>query len=77
MIHLNEFVLNKQAEWGKRLTITEIATGAGISRDTVTRMMDKKSPPVRIDEKTVFALCRFFGVTKGDPVPFLIYDEGD
>lgn len=73
MIHLKQFVLNKQAEWGRSLDIKEIAEGAGISRDTVSRLM-QDNPPVRLDETTVNKLCKFFGVKPGAPVPFVIYD---
>lgn len=73
MIQLKQFVLNKQAEWGRRLDIKEIAEGAEISRDTVSRLM-QDNPPVRVDQATVNGLCKFFGVEPGKPIPFLIYD---
>lgn len=73
MIHLKQFVLNKQVELGRNLDIKEIAKGAGISRDTVSRLM-QDNPPVRVDQTTVNGLCKFFGVKPGQPIPFLIYD---
>lgn len=73
MIHLKQFVLNKQAEWGRSLDIKEIAEKSGVSRDTVSRLM-QDNPPVRVDEGTVNKLCKFFGVEPGKPIPFLIYD---
>lgn len=72
MIQFKKFLLEKQAEWGREIQIQEMADQTGISRDTISRLMNQKI--TRVDEKTVFALCDFFGVPKGEPIPFLIYD---
>lgn len=72
MIHFQQFVLEKQAEWGRPLTIQEIADKTGLGRSTVTRLMRQRV--TRIDENTIFALCKFFHVDQGQPIPFLIYN---
>ncbi len=71
MIQLKQYVLKKQAEWGREITIKEMSEKSGISRDTISRMLSGK--PKRIDENTVFALCGFFNVPPGSPIPFLVY----
>lgn len=73
MINLKQYVLEKQAEWGREIEIKEIAAVSGVSRDTISRLMRDK-PPVRVDQGTVNGLCKFFGVNRGEPIPFLIYD---
>lgn len=72
MIHFQDFYLAKQAEWGRRITIKEIAEGAELSRDTITRLIKNRTN--RIDEDTILKLCKFFNVPKGQPIPFLIND---
>ncbi len=72
MIKLKQYVLDKQAEWGREISIKEMSENSGISRDTISRMLN--GSPTRVDENTVFALCDFFSVQPGDPIPFLIYD---
>jgi transcriptional regulator with XRE-family HTH domain len=72
MIVLRDYVLQKQAEWGREILIKDIASATGLSRDTVSRMWNGK---VRnASEDTLFALCQFFGVPKGEPIPFVRYD---
>lgn len=79
MIKLAQYRLEKQAEWGREITIKEMAEATGISRDTISRLL--KGTPTRIDKNTIYALCEFFGVPPG-PVPFIVYEpeegqEGD
>lgn len=73
MIHLKQYVLHKQVEMGRILDASEIALGSDVSRATVIRLMNNR-PPKRVDKKTIYGLCRFFGVNRGEPIPFLIYD---
>lgn len=75
MIHFQEYLLNKQAEWGRPITVKEIAGTTGLSRDTITRLVKQRT--TRVDEGTVNALCKFFGVERGEPIPFLIYDPDE
>ena len=72
MIHLQQYVLERQAKIGRPISVSEIAAGSGLSRDTVNRLL--KHNVTRADERTIFALCKFFDVPKGKPIPFLIYD---
>lgn len=72
MIVLKDYVLQKQAEWGREILIKDIADGAELSRDTVSRLWNGKVK--NASEDTLFALCRFFGIPKGEPIPFVRYD---
>jgi transcriptional regulator with XRE-family HTH domain len=70
MIKLAQYKLQKQAEWGREITIKEMAEATGVSRDTISRLL--KGTPTRIDKNTIYALCKFFDVPSG-PVPFIVY----
>ena len=72
MVQLKQFVLEQQAKRGEEITVTEIAEFGGISRQAVARMMTGK--PTRVDQNTIYAICEFFGIEKGQPIPFLVYD---
>lgn len=72
MVHLKDFILQKQAEWGKEIPIKDIVEKTGVSRDTVSRLMHNKAKNVHQD--TIFALCEYFGIPKGQPIPFIVYD---
>lgn len=72
MIQLKWYVIQKQAEWGREIKIKDIVENTGISRDTVSRMWNGKM--VNVKQNTLFALCEYFQVPKGDPIPFLVYD---
>ena len=75
-VNLAQFRREKQAEWGRDITWQEIMDGAGISRNTLARLLSGKAQ--RVDKATLAGLCRFFNVPPG-PVPFIVYvpDEGD
>lgn len=70
MITLAQYRLQKQAEWGREISIKEMAEATGVSRDTISRLL--KGTPTRIDKNTIYALCKFFDVPPG-PVPFIVY----
>jgi DNA-binding Xre family transcriptional regulator len=72
MVKLKQFVLEKQAREGREILLKEIAEESGISHDTISRLWNDKT--TRVDEKTIFGLCKYFGVQPGQPIPFLIYD---
>lgn len=72
MIQLRQFLLDKQAEVGRVIRPGELAKETGISRDTIYRLLNRRVS--RIDEQTIFALCRYFGIEPGKPIPFLIYE---
>lgn len=73
MIELKKYVLNKQAEWEREIPIKELVEKTGISRATITRLLSSSKKQTRIDEATISALCKFFKVEPGSPVPFLLY----
>lgn len=72
MIKLKDYVLLKQAEWGREIQIKEIVETTGLSRDTVSRLWNGKAK--NANEGTIFALCQFFKIPKGQPVPFVLYN---
>lgn len=74
IVKLKQYVLQKQAEWGREITIKEISEQTGVSRDTISRMLN--ASPTRIDEGTIKSLCKFFNVPAG-PVPFIIYQPDE
>ena len=72
MIKLEDYVIQKQAEWGRKILIKDIVEGTGLSRDTVSRLWNGKTR--NANEETLFALCAFFDIPKGEPIPFILYD---
>jgi transcriptional regulator with XRE-family HTH domain len=74
MITLAQYRLQKQAEWGREISIKEMAEATGVSRDTISRLL--KGTPTRIDKNTIYALCKFFDVPCG-PVPFIVYNPDE
>ena len=67
---LFELWKEKEVEWGRIITVAEVAKELKVSRDTVTRFRDGKTS--RFDAPIVGKLCRFFLLPPG-PVTFLIY----
>jgi putative transcriptional regulator len=61
----------KRATEDREITLTEIATKTGLSRDTLSRYSAQKI--TLYDSKTVETLCRYFGVEVGD---FLYLEPG-
>lgn len=75
MIQLRQFVLDKQAESGHTIRPGELAKATGINRQTLYCLLNRHVR--RVDERTIFALCKYFGVKEGEPIPFLIYEADD
>lgn len=71
-INLAQFKLEKEAEWGRRITWDEIIDGANISRATLARLLSNTSQ--RPDVKTIDKLCKFFNVPSGT-IPFITYES--
>lgn len=69
---LFEFWRQKEVEQNRRITVSEVARDCGIHRDAIQRLLDNES--TRFDGPTLAALCRYFGVASGAPIPFLIYE---
>lgn len=61
----------KENRENRRITIREVADQTGVSRDVIGRMLNGKTG--RYDDKVLAALCDFFDVRDGDPVPFLVF----
>lgn len=70
---LFEFWRKTEVERGERLTVSEVARAAGVSRSAIQRLLDGETS--RFDGPVVDALCEFFAVPDG-PIPFLVYEVG-
>ncbi len=68
---LFEFWKEKEIEWGRTITVSEVAATIEASRDTITRLRDGKT--TRYDGPVISRVCKFFDVPPG-PIPFLIYE---
>lgn len=71
VIEFAQFKREQEAQRQRDFTIQEIAKGAGVSADTVSRLINEKV--TRLDIGTIDKLCKFFGVEPGQPVPFIIF----
>jgi DNA-binding Xre family transcriptional regulator len=69
-VNLAQFKREKEAEWGRDITWQEMMDGAGISRNTLARLLSGKAQ--RVDNDTANGLCKFFDIPPG-PVPFIVY----
>lgn len=69
-IDLANFKRLKEIEWDRKISWEEITKEAGISRNTLARLL--RGDAQRPDSETLNGLCRFFRVDPG-PVPFVIY----
>ena len=61
----------KELEWGRIVTVQEVAKATGLNWETVDNL--KAGRTARFDAKVVAQLCKFFDVREGEPVPFLVY----
>jgi DNA-binding Xre family transcriptional regulator len=69
-VNLAQLKREKEAEWGRDISWQEIIDGAGISRNTLARLLNGKAQ--RVDNDTTNGLCKFFNIPPG-PVPFIVY----
>lgn len=65
----------QEVRLGRRITVSEVARSANLSRDAIQRLLDNNS--TRFDGPTLAALCRYFNVPPGTPIPFLVYVPDD
>lgn len=68
---LFEFWRKVEVGRGERLTVSEVARAAGVSRSAIQRLLDGETS--RFDGPTIDAICAYFGVPDG-PIPFLAYE---
>lgn len=61
----------KELEWGRIVTVQEVAKATGLNWETVDNL--KVGRTTRFDAAVVAKICQFFGVNEGEPVPFLVY----
>lgn len=70
---LEQLILIKSAEWGRRVTFKEISKTTGLAETTLSRMTTGNSQGIRYD--VLDKLCTFFDATPND---ILAYDrDGD
>lgn len=65
----------QEVRLGRRITVSEVARSANLSRDAIQRLLDNNS--TRFDGPTISAICKFFDVPPGTPIPFLLYVPDD
>lgn len=61
----------REVERGQIITVAEVSKATGLSRETVTNL--KNGVTTRYDASVVGAICKFFGLQPGQPVPFLVF----
>jgi len=71
MIHLQikELIATKSAQWGRKITINEVAIATGISRMTLNRMMRYEGYSTVTDH--IDKLCTFFSCEIYELVKFV------
>ncbi len=57
-VELKQLIFKKQVEWGRTITVTEIADASGISRMTLHRML--KDPTYNASTDHLSKLCMYF-----------------
>ena len=71
---LLDLIHKKETELGTRLTVRQIARGAGVSERLIYRWLDRDNPPTRYDANVIVGFCEYFAVQPGD---LLEYKEDD
>jgi hypothetical protein len=70
---LLELIHQKELEIGNRLTIRQIARGAGVSERLIKRWLDPEDPPTRFDSDVIAGFCAYFQIDIAD----LLYLEDE
>ena len=68
---LFEYWKDKEKEWGRVISVAEVARQTKSSRDTITRL--RGGDTNRFDGEILDRLCKFFKLPAG-PVPFIVYE---
>ena len=61
---IKELIAKKEFEEGRRVTISEVAEGAGIHRVTLSKMINRRGFATSTDH--LDGLCRYFGCALED-----------
>lgn len=59
----------KEQHEGRRITVEEVAEATGLDRKTISGLL--RGDTARFDADVLAKMCAYFGVSEGDPVPFL------
>lgn len=70
-IALFEYWKKTELEQGRRITVAEVVRETGLQRNTIQGLLDGETS--RFDAPVLDALCAYFGVPSGTPIPFLVY----
>jgi len=70
---IKEILSKKEFEKGRRITIAEVAEGAGIHRVTLSRMINKKG--LSTSTEHLDKLCRYFNCKIEDIVEYISDEE--
>jgi DNA-binding Xre family transcriptional regulator len=71
---LLELIHEKEIQMRRRLNISEIAEGAGVSERLIYRWLDPEEEIKRFDENAIVGFCKYFEITVGD---LLVYEPED
>jgi DNA-binding Xre family transcriptional regulator len=71
---LLELIHAKEAKLRRRLLMSEIAEGAGVSERLIYRWLDPNEEIKRFDEAALAGFCKYFEVTVGE---LLVYEPED
>ena len=71
---LLELIHAKELELGRRVTVSEIAEGSGVSERLVYRWLDPDDTVKRFDEPALSGFCGYFKVGIED---LLVYEAGE
>jgi transcriptional regulator with XRE-family HTH domain len=66
---LFEVWAEKERQTGRRITIEEVAKATGLDPKTIAGL--RRGETTRFDAHVLAKLCEYFGVSEGEPVPFL------
>lgn len=66
---LFEVWAQKELETGRRITIGEVAQATGLDPKTIAGL--RRGETSRFDAHVLAKLCEYFGISEGEPVPFL------
>lgn len=67
---LSDYWRRKELEWGRIITINEVAKETKLDWETVNNL--KAGTTKRFDSHVIGKICDFFGIKEGETVPFLV-----